>query len=277
MTANTRNYHGPGLLAQEVGLQRWQVDCAARTGMLPRPRHPRGWLPEQVAEVREHAGAVVERFGGASPEGAARCAVRLGARLGRDDVVADDVEALAASGALVPAGSRGGRPLFARPRSTRSIPRGSPGSPSRRHHRTRAPGWGVGGSSSPCSPSAVSEVDGSAGTAPLPSTRSPPTPRCARGWPPNGWSPPTRRPRCSVWRAGMSTSAPRRAGSVACGTTKSSWAAPGRSTSRCTARRTSRRCPNVPGSTGRRCGPRRRGSAHRCSTSSAAARPPVHG
>lgn len=101
MTASThtRSYFGPLVLADEVGLNRWQFERAKAAGMLPQPGHTRGWLPDQLDEVRELVPAIVKRFGAEHPIGAGRCAERLGLRLGLD-VEPSDIDALAAAGHL---------------------------------------------------------------------------------------------------------------------------------------------------------------------------------
>lgn len=113
MTAGTRSYFGPLILADEVRLTRWQFERAEAAGMLPAPGHARGWLPDQVDEVRQLVPAIIKRFGAEHPIGAARCADRLAQRLGRDDVVAGDIEALAEAGALKVVDTFKGHDLFA--------------------------------------------------------------------------------------------------------------------------------------------------------------------
>lgn len=113
MTTSTRRYYGPLVLAEEVQLGRWQFERAEATGMLPAPGHARGWLPEQVDEVRQLVPAIVARFGAEHPIGALRCAARLAERLDRDDVAAADIEALAEAGRLTEAGEYKGYALFA--------------------------------------------------------------------------------------------------------------------------------------------------------------------
>lgn len=113
MTASTRRYLGPLVLAAEVQLARWQFERAEAAKMLPAPGHAHGWLPEQVDEVRQLVPAIVERFGAEHPIGAARCAARLAERLGRDDVVGGDIEALAEAGQLAVVDEFKGHSLFA--------------------------------------------------------------------------------------------------------------------------------------------------------------------
>lgn len=98
MTART--FYGPLVLAEEVGLARWQFERAEAAGMLPAPKHARGWLPDQVDQVRGLVPAIVEKIGSEHPIGAARCAERLATRLQRDDVCAADIEALVDAGHL---------------------------------------------------------------------------------------------------------------------------------------------------------------------------------
>ncbi|RSN60685.1 hypothetical protein DMH01_15495 [Amycolatopsis sp. WAC 04182] len=99
MTASTRNYYGPIVLADEVGLARWQFERAEAAGMLPKPGHTRGWLPEQLETMRQLVPVIVEKFGAEHPVGAARCADRLAERLGLD-VDPADISALAEKGHL---------------------------------------------------------------------------------------------------------------------------------------------------------------------------------
>lgn len=99
MTASTRSYYGPQVLADEVQLARWQFERAETAGMLPKPGHARGWLPDQLDEVRQLVPAIVQRFGAEHPIGAARCATRLGERLGLD-VEPADIDTLAKAGHL---------------------------------------------------------------------------------------------------------------------------------------------------------------------------------
>lgn len=99
MTASTRSYYGPLVLADEVRLARWQFERAEAAGLLPKPGHARGWLPDQLDEVRQLVPAIVERFGAEHPVGAGRCADRLGERLGVD-VEPADIAALAEAGHL---------------------------------------------------------------------------------------------------------------------------------------------------------------------------------
>nr|WP_052478641.1 3'-5' exonuclease [Kibdelosporangium sp. MJ126-NF4]CEL19672.1 hypothetical protein [Kibdelosporangium sp. MJ126-NF4]CTQ94528.1 hypothetical protein [Kibdelosporangium sp. MJ126-NF4] len=99
MTANTRGYFGSLVLADEVGLARWQFERAEAAGMLPKPGHARGWLPEQLDAVRQLVPVIVEKFGSEHPIGASRCADRLGQRL---DLTVEpaDIAALAKAGHL---------------------------------------------------------------------------------------------------------------------------------------------------------------------------------
>lgn len=99
MTARTRSYYGPIVLADEVGLARWQVDLAEIAGMLPQPGHASGWLSDQLDAVRQLVPAIVDKFGSEHPVGAGRCADRLGERLGLD-VDPADIATLAAAGHL---------------------------------------------------------------------------------------------------------------------------------------------------------------------------------
>ncbi|GGM79318.1 hypothetical protein GCM10012275_57360 [Longimycelium tulufanense] len=100
MTAGvSRSVYGPLVLAETVGLRRWQVERAESVGMLPLRGHDRGWLPEQVEEIRALVPEIVERFGAEHPIGAARAAERVRSRLGLD-VRGSDVEALAEGGYL---------------------------------------------------------------------------------------------------------------------------------------------------------------------------------
>lgn len=99
MTAKPRAFYGPIVLAEEVGLARWQFERAQEAGMLPPRGRPNGWLPDQVDAVRELVPAIVERFGKEHPIGAARSAERIGTRLGLD-VEPADVAALADAGHL---------------------------------------------------------------------------------------------------------------------------------------------------------------------------------
>lgn len=100
MTASTRSYYGPIMLAEEVGLARWQFERAEAAGMLPDPEHDRGWLPGQLDAVRQVVPAIVEKFGAEHPIGAGRCADRLGDRLGLE-VTPADIATLAEAGHLV--------------------------------------------------------------------------------------------------------------------------------------------------------------------------------
>jgi DNA polymerase III epsilon subunit-like protein len=100
MTASTRSYFGPLVLADEVGLARWQFERAETAGMLPTPGHASGWLPDQLDEVRQLVPAIVKKFGAAHPIGSGRCADRLGERLGLK-VAPSDIDALAEAGHLV--------------------------------------------------------------------------------------------------------------------------------------------------------------------------------
>jgi DNA polymerase III epsilon subunit-like protein len=117
-TASTRNrtYFGPLVLADEVGLARWQFERAEAAGMLPAPQHARGWLPGQVEQVRQLVPAIIERFGAEHPIGATRCAERLAIRL-ELEVDPSDIEALAEAGQLevvdVYSTRRGNYDLFA--------------------------------------------------------------------------------------------------------------------------------------------------------------------
>lgn len=113
MTASTRRYLGPFVLAAEVQLARWQFERAEAARMLPPPGHSRGWLPEQVDEVRHLVPAIIERFGAEHPIGAARCATRLAERLHRADVLAADIEALAEAEQLAVVDEFKGHSLFA--------------------------------------------------------------------------------------------------------------------------------------------------------------------
>jgi DNA polymerase III epsilon subunit-like protein len=99
MTASTRDYFGPLVLADEIGLARWQFERAAAAGMLPTPGHTRGWLPEQLDAVRQVVPVIVEKFGAEHPTGAGRCADRLGERLGLS-IDPADISALATAGHL---------------------------------------------------------------------------------------------------------------------------------------------------------------------------------
>ncbi|WP_067470329.1 3'-5' exonuclease [Nocardia amamiensis] len=99
MTASVRTHYGPLVLADEVGLARWQFEKADAAGMLPKPGHMRGWLPEQVADIRGLVPQIVERFGAEHPIGSARCADRLTHRIGRP-VQHSDIHALAEAGHL---------------------------------------------------------------------------------------------------------------------------------------------------------------------------------
>ncbi|SEP53641.1 Exonuclease [Amycolatopsis saalfeldensis] len=99
MTASTRGYLGPLALADEVGLARWQFERAQEAGMIPARDHSRGWLPEQVEQVRGLVAGIVQRFGAERPVGLHKCASRLAARLDRP-VEADDVAALVQAGHL---------------------------------------------------------------------------------------------------------------------------------------------------------------------------------
>ncbi|WP_433259705.1 hypothetical protein ACQPYK_48935 (plasmid) [Streptosporangium sp. CA-135522] len=47
-------------MADEVGLARWQFERAEAAGMLPKPGHARGWLPDQLDAVRQVVPAIVE-------------------------------------------------------------------------------------------------------------------------------------------------------------------------------------------------------------------------
>lgn len=100
MTASTRSYYGPIVMADEVGLARWQFERAETAGMLPKPGHARGWLPGQLDAVRQLVPAIVEKFGSEHPVGAGRCADRLGERL-LLDVEPADIGTLAEAGHLV--------------------------------------------------------------------------------------------------------------------------------------------------------------------------------
>lgn len=113
MTASTRDYYGPVTVLEEVELARWQFERALQAGMLPPQGHSRGWLPEQLAEIRALIPAIIERFGAEHPLGAARCADRLAERLGRDDVTRADIEALAEAGQLAVVDTFKGHDLFA--------------------------------------------------------------------------------------------------------------------------------------------------------------------
>lgn len=99
MTASTRSYFGPLVLADEVGLARWQFERAETAGMLPKPGHARGWLPHQLDEVRRLVPAIVKKFGAEHPIGAGRCADRLGDRLGLK-IEPADIDALSGAGHL---------------------------------------------------------------------------------------------------------------------------------------------------------------------------------
>jgi DNA polymerase III epsilon subunit-like protein len=99
MSSAQRSHLPPQHLAQQVGLQRWQVERADAAGMLPPRADPRGWLPEQVEMVRALVPAVPARFGTQHPLGTARCAAQLATRLGVE-VQAGDIEALAEAGHL---------------------------------------------------------------------------------------------------------------------------------------------------------------------------------
>ncbi|WP_218003079.1 hypothetical protein, partial [Nocardia asiatica] len=94
-----RAYLGPLVLAEEVGLQRWQFDRAADAGLLPPRGHARGWLPDQVEQVRALVPTIVRRWGAEHPLGATRCAERLAERLDLP-VQAYDIKALAGVGQL---------------------------------------------------------------------------------------------------------------------------------------------------------------------------------
>ena len=107
-----RHYYGPVVLAEEVGLARWQVERADAAGLLPPAEHARGWLPHQVEKVRELVPTIVERVGAEHPVGARRCAERLGARL-EMAVATSDVEALAEAGHLQVVETFKGSALFA--------------------------------------------------------------------------------------------------------------------------------------------------------------------
>ncbi|UKD50806.1 3'-5' exonuclease (plasmid) [Amycolatopsis sp. FU40] len=98
-TACARTWYGPVVLAEEVGLARWQFDRARAAGMLPEPGHARGWLPEQVEPVRALVSEIERRFGVEHPVGAAKCAARLAERLGLA-VDPADIAALAEAGRL---------------------------------------------------------------------------------------------------------------------------------------------------------------------------------
>lgn len=102
MTTSTRRYFGPLVLADEIGLARWKFERAKAAGLLPKPGHARGWLPDQLDEVRQLVPAIVEKFGAEHPVGAGRCADRLGKRLGLGlDVEPTDISTLAEAGHLV--------------------------------------------------------------------------------------------------------------------------------------------------------------------------------
>ncbi|SUD49511.1 Exodeoxyribonuclease 10 [Nocardia otitidiscaviarum] len=109
-TTSARSYYGPQILAEEIGLQRWQFERASAAGLLPRPEHTRGWTPEQAEQIRNLVPAIVGRFGAEHPIGAARCADRLAARLAMT-VQPCDIEALAEAGHLEVADTftKGGR------------------------------------------------------------------------------------------------------------------------------------------------------------------------
>lgn len=76
---------------------------AVRTGRGGRnvsaPGHDRGWLPEQLDELRQLVPVIVEKFGAEHPIGAGRCADRLAERLGLE-VEPADIAALAEAGHL---------------------------------------------------------------------------------------------------------------------------------------------------------------------------------
>lgn len=99
MTTSVRSYYGPQILADEIGLGRWQFEKASATGMLPRPEHSRGWTPAQADQIRQLVPAIIERFGTEHPIGATRCAARLAARLDLP-VQPCDIESLAEAGHL---------------------------------------------------------------------------------------------------------------------------------------------------------------------------------
>uniref|UniRef100_UPI002457E8FC hypothetical protein n=1 Tax=Nocardia abscessus TaxID=120957 RepID=UPI002457E8FC len=99
MTASARSHYGPLVLADAIGLARWQFEKADAAGMLPKPGHTRGWLPEQVDQIRGLVPQIVERFGAEHPIGSARCAERLTRRHGRP-VQHTDIHALAEAGHL---------------------------------------------------------------------------------------------------------------------------------------------------------------------------------
>lgn len=100
MTTSTgRRFLGPLILAESVGLERWQFERAAAAGMLPQRGHANGWLPEQVDSVRAVVPMIVERFGAEHPIGATRCAFSLSERVGLT-VEPADIDALAMAGHL---------------------------------------------------------------------------------------------------------------------------------------------------------------------------------
>ncbi|MFJ2030121.1 hypothetical protein [Streptosporangium sp. NPDC087985] len=67
--------------------------------MLPKPGHARGWLPDQLDEMRQLVPTIVKKVGAEHPIGADRCADRLGERLGLD-VEPADISTLAEAGHL---------------------------------------------------------------------------------------------------------------------------------------------------------------------------------
>lgn len=92
---------GPIQLPEHIGLTRWQFEHGRTRRLIPDPDLPSGrWSAAAATALAARVAEIIAAVGAEHPVGAARCADRLGQRLGRDDVHPADIDALATAGHL---------------------------------------------------------------------------------------------------------------------------------------------------------------------------------